>query len=60
MNNRGFVPVIVLVAVLGLVAFVLVSGTASFKGSSQNASLYGKSDIFAKSPYNPGDANFGL
>ncbi len=56
-NAQGFVPIIVLVAVIGLVAFVLVSGTASFKSSSKNASLYGDRNTFAKSPYQVGDAN---
>ncbi len=56
LNSLGFVPVIVLVAVLGLVAFVLISGTASFK-SSLNASLYAKKDSSAKSYFNTGDTN---
>lgn len=49
LNQKGAVPILILVAAIGLVVFSLVTATASFK-DGLFASLYPKKSIFASEP----------
>lgn len=58
-NQRGLVPVLLLVAVIGIVTFVLIASSAPFQNQFL-ASFYPKDSSFAKSPYNDGDTDGDL
>ena len=59
MKQKGFAPILILVAVVGILGFILIANFAPVKKGLLSA-VFPKTNTYASSPYNPGDTDGDL